>query len=405
MARSTCLSLLQKLPEQQLKRVRERFLGFGIVKTVQLVRDLTLQGGIETVSTICALVLHTPTADLPCEAVRYIRPSEQGQGAGSCACGEKDPSCSANSGNPMRREPFGSGERTRCVGNCATMTQSDLIGRPARTGVESAAAKCSLAARVVAALPSLRRYARFLTGSQFSGDKYAAATLEVLLADRQLLAQPLLPRIILFKTFHTVWQSSGHLISQEPVCGLETRAHSRLSSLIPNSREALLLYTGEEFNREEIGEIMGIDAEEADALLQVAYREMGEAGPGTVMIIEDEPLIAMDLRSIVEDMGHSVVGVATTRCDAVRLGRSARPSMILSDIQLADNSSGIDAVKELLPDIGEVPAIFITAFPERLLTGEQLEPVFLIAKPFTEQRVRSVVSQAMFFSPSELESA
>ncbi|WP_322994194.1 response regulator [Castellaniella sp.] len=282
------------------------------------------------------------------------------------------------------------------------MNQSDLTGQPAQTTQEPAAVRCSLAAHVVAALPSLRRYARFLTGSQFSGDKYAAATIEVLLADRDLLEQPLSPRIILFKTFHSVWQSSGHIISREPVSGLEARAHSRLASLIPNSREALLLFTGEEFNRDDVGKIMGVTPEEADALLQIAFKEMRDSIPGTIMIIEDEPLIAMDLRSIVEEMGHSVVGIATTKDDAIRLGRAVQPSLILSDIQLADNSSGVDAVKELLAGMGDVPTIFITAFPERLLTGEQLEPTFLIAKPFTEERVRSAVSQAMFFSSSQL---
>lgn len=285
------------------------------------------------------------------------------------------------------------------------MNQSDLRGQPEQTTQESVAVRCDMASRVVAALPSLRRYARFLTGSQFSGDKYAAATIEVLLADMRLLEQPLSPRIILFKTFHSVWQSSGHRISQEPVTGLETRAHSRLSSLTPNSREALLLFTGEEFKREDVGEIMGVTPEEAENLLQIAYKDMRESIPGTIMIIEDEPLIAMDLRSIVEEMGHSVVGVATTHDDAVKLGHDTRPSLILSDIQLADNSSGVDAVKNLLVSIGDVPTIFITAFPERLLTGEQLEPAFLIAKPFTEERVRSAVSQAMFFASSEMSCA
>ncbi|WP_233352422.1 response regulator [Pseudogemmobacter humi] len=258
-----------------------------------------------------------------------------------------------------------------------------------------------MAVRVAAELPYLRRYARALTGSQDSGDRYAAATIEALLADRSLLDPGVSPRIVLFRTFHSVWQSSGRAVADPPAAGPERRAQARLAGLTSNTREALLLFTIEEFTREEIGQIMRIPASEADELVAIAYRETQAGIPGRIMIIEDEPLIALDIRSIVEEMGHEVTGIAATRDDAVRLGRETGPDLILADIQLADNSSGIDAVRMLLPDLGEVPVIFITAFPERLLTGEKPEPAFLITKPFTEERVRSAVSQAMFFASTE----
>ena len=73
----------------------------------------------------------------------------------------------------------------------------------------------------------------------------------------------------------------------------------------------------------------------------------------------------------------------------------------IADIQLADGSSGIDAVNELLGSLGELPVIFITAFPERLLTGDRPEPAFLISKPYSEEQVCSAVSQAMFFASTE----
>ena len=85
----------------------------------------------------------------------------------------------------------------------------------------------------------------------------------------------------------------------------------------------------------------------------------------------------------------------------MELGKQTQPDLILADIQLADNSSGIDAVNDLLKAIGDVPVIFITAFPERLLTGERPEPAFLISKPYKEDQVKSAVSQAMFFASTE----
>ena len=112
-------------------------------------------------------------------------------------------------------------------------------------------------------------------------------------------------------------------------------------------------------------------------------------------------IIAMDLKGIVQAMGHDVTGVARTHTAAIELAGKHRPDLILADIQLADGSSGVDAVNELLGSMGDIPVIFITAFPERLLTGDRPEPAFLISKPYSEEQVRSAVSQAMFFASTE----
>ena len=109
-----------------------------------------------------------------------------------------------------------------------------------------------------------------------------------------------------------------------------------------------------------------------------------------------ETFIAMDLESLVKNLGHNVVGVARTHADAVALAKNKRPGLILADIQLADGSSGLDAVNELLRTF-EVPVVFITAYPERFLTGERPEPAFLISKPFQPAMVSAVASQALFF--------
>ncbi|AYF02650.1 response regulator [Paracoccus yeei] len=249
-------------------------------------------------------------------------------------------------------------------------------------------------------LPYLRRYARALTGSQTAGDNYAVATLEAILSDRSLMDTED-TRIGLFRTFHAIWQSSGQPVEQESQTPQEARAQAHLRGLTPNSREALLLRTIEELRYEQIATIMQIDQDEAEELVQIAMTEMSNSMAGKVMVIEDETIIAMDLKGIVQSMGHDVTGIARTHSAAVELAHGKRPDLILADIQLADGSSGIDAVNELLGDMGDIPVIFITAFPERLLTGERPEPAFLISKPYTEEQVRSAVSQAMFFSSTE----
>ncbi len=248
-------------------------------------------------------------------------------------------------------------------------------------------------------LPFLRRYARALTGSQSTGDRFAAMTLEALLEDAGALAGED-PRIALFRAFHLVWASAGAPLG-DPDSRLSGQAQAHMASLTRNSREALLLSAIEGFRFAEIGRIMDIDAGAAEDLVQVAKREMADSVAGAVLIIEDEAIIAIDIQMIVSEMGHRVTGIARTRAQAVDLASQDRPDLILADIQLADHSSGIDAVNDILRQFDDVPVIFITAFPERLLTGQKPEPAFLIAKPYAEDQLRSAVSQAMFFASTE----
>jgi CheY-like chemotaxis protein/DNA-directed RNA polymerase specialized sigma24 family protein len=257
-----------------------------------------------------------------------------------------------------------------------------------------------LSATVARHLPYLRRYSRALTGNQTSGDRYAVAALETVVADPDMLMQHDDPKVALFAVFHSIWSSSGSPIA-EADSGIAGAAQSHLAALTHNSREALLLNTIEGFDHAEVGEIMGTDAAEARHLVEVAIREMEASVRGSVLVIEDEAIIAMDIAAIVEGMGHRVTDNARTHKEAVAMAAAERPDLILADIQLADNSSGVEAVNEILGQFGDIPVIFITAFPERLLTGERPEPAFLINKPYTEEQVRSAVSQAMFFSSTD----
>lgn len=265
-----------------------------------------------------------------------------------------------------------------------------------------------LAAKIGANLPFLRRYARALTGSQETGDRYAAATLEAVLAEASVLDTGLGDgfdakgnvKVGLFHAFHVVWSSAGAPLG-EPDTRFSAIAQAHLVALTPGSREVLLLGTIEGFTQSEIAAIMGIDVVSVSGLHEKALDEMKSNMTGRVMIIEDEAIIAMDIAAIVQEMGHDVTGIAATRTEAVELAGRERPDLILADIQLADKSSGIDAVNDILARFEEIPVIFITAFPERLLTGTRPEPAFLITKPYSEEQVRSAVSQAMFFASTE----
>ncbi|MEO0390169.1 MAG: response regulator [Pseudomonadota bacterium] len=257
----------------------------------------------------------------------------------------------------------------------------------------------TLADKIGPNLPYLRRYARALTGSQDRGDAYAATTLEAVLTDPAQFSHDVAPKVALFTVFHSIWISSGARLA-EPGDGPHAQALRHLASLTDGTRETLLLRTLEEFSAPDVAHIMDISTDEVAELLDIAYAEMAKSMSGSVMIIEDEAIIAIDLENIAADLGHRITGVARTETAAVELFATETPDLILSDIQLADGSSGIDAVNRITASAGDIPVIFITAYPERLLTGEGPEPAFLISKPYTEDQVRSAISQAMFFASS-----
>ena len=246
-------------------------------------------------------------------------------------------------------------------------------------------------------LPLLRRYARALTGNQASGDAYVGAMLEALLQDPALLDEAHGPRAGLFRLFTQIWNSvSLNDDTDADVASLPMPSERRLSNITPLPRQAFLLLSLEGFSEEEVAFVLDIDVAETRQLADTAGREMAAEIATDVLIIEDETFIAMDLESLVKNLGHNVIGVARTHSDAVALAKNKKPGLILADIQLADGSSGLDAVNELLR-IFEVPVVFITAYPERFLTGERPEPAFLISKPFQPAMVSAVASQALFF--------
>lgn len=261
----------------------------------------------------------------------------------------------------------------------------------------------SLTARVATHLPYLRRFARAVTGSQTSGDAYVAATLETLIQDLSLFPETGNDRIGVYKLFVDVFGrlDVGLPQTQSPFAW-EQRAARNLSVLPKRERLAFLLISVEGFSASEASEILDVEEAEFSRLVEEASRQISEQVATEIMIIEDEPLIALDIEQMVEDLGHRVTGIARTHAEAISLFNATAPKMILADIQLADGSSGIDAVNDILK-VDTIPVIFITAFPERLLTGERPEPAFLVTKPFNPDMVKALISQALFFNERQHE--
>ena len=262
----------------------------------------------------------------------------------------------------------------------------------------------SIGAKVAGNIPYLRRYARALTGSQPAGDAFVRATLEAALADESLRNAIAESRVALYHAFSQLWTSAN--VDTRDTSGLgglasdhEVAAQERLARITPRNRQALLLTTLEDFSIEDTATIIGSTPAEVETLVHEAIAEIDDDSATRVLIIEDEPLISMQLEDIVRALGHDICGTAATRTQAREIITRETPGLVLADIQLADGSSGLDAVDDILA-IDDVPVIFITAYPERLLTGDRPEPTYLITKPFHEATVRAAISQALFFGSS-----
>ncbi len=251
---------------------------------------------------------------------------------------------------------------------------------------------------IIRHIPLLRRYARALTGTQEQGDHYVKASLGSLLEDSAKLAADLPLRLQLFKLFHDSLGSDSDVapgkdeVDQSP-SSLPMQRHLKL--LPSRERQVLLLSIVEGFSTGDVGFILGISKPIALRLLERAKTDLMQQSRTAVLVIEDEPIIAFDIAGIVTEMGHRVIGTAATKLEAVTIAEIKRPGLILADIQLDDGSSGIDAVREIL-DISDVPVIFVTAFPERLLTGQKTEPAFLVSKPFEPDVLKITIAQALY---------
>ncbi|MAK64903.1 MAG: response regulator [Maricaulis sp.] len=244
-------------------------------------------------------------------------------------------------------------------------------------------------------IPYLRRHARLLTGNQARGDAAVRDALQAAAAGQVTIDTELPPRVALYHLFHACWQPDPSSPPQQD------RPQAHLDRVPALARRALLLTSVEGFPARDAARILGLTATDIDLLLVEAQNAIEADLRTRVLIIEDEPIVALDIEAIVSDAGHDVEGVARTQREAVDLFRASDIGLVLADIQLADGSSGIDAVNDILAD-QDVPVIFITAFPERLLTGERPEPAYLITKPFMPETVAATIGQVLFFfEPAE----
>lgn len=251
----------------------------------------------------------------------------------------------------------------------------------------------SVSKRILAELPALRRFARALSGSQAMGDAHVERVLQTLLERPEGIDQTTDLRLALYR--HLV-KSASYESQADTTTGRDEPVQRRLSTMTPRHRVAFLLRSLEGLTPDSIAKVLECSLTDVEDMLAQGADEITDQLLTDVLIIEDEPFIALDLETLVTEMGHHVIDVARTHKEALAIMSKQKPGLILSDIRLADGSSGLEAVNELLQQTS-VPVIFITAYPERFLTGNKPEPAFLVTKPYLPETVKALINQALFF--------
>ncbi len=236
---------------------------------------------------------------------------------------------------------------------------------------------------LIRALPYARRYARALTGSQTLGDALVSDVLRATLADGLDDADGLDAT----DARHTLYTRTTRHFTRSAAADIA-------DGLSLAQRQLLLLTSLEEVGIDDAAEIVGLPPADAARILADAREHLRAAAATDVLIIEDEPIIAMDIEELVQSCGHRVIGVAATEADAVRMAERSRPGLILADINLGAGGDGTCAVARIMK-YHRAPVIFVTAYPERLLTGEALEPAFVITKPFEPMALAIATYQAV----------
>lgn len=232
---------------------------------------------------------------------------------------------------------------------------------------------------LIQALPFARRFARALEGSQKQGDQLVALALKDMVSRKG--GHDISTRYRLYRSIIECFRLGNEALHAPSPLSLTQRLVLLLTSLeeVPLSAVALILDRNE-------NEILADIALANDGLRSVAET--------SVLIIEDEPIIAMDIQDVVQQCGHRIAGVAYTEADAVRIAKETKPGLILADINLGGGGDGMHAVGRIMKD-HQAPVIFVTAYPERLLTGEQEEPSFIITKPFEPTTLAITTYQAV----------
>ncbi|MFD2265525.1 PhyR family response regulator anti-anti-sigma factor [Lacibacterium aquatile] len=244
-----------------------------------------------------------------------------------------------------------------------------------------------LQAKLAYYLAPLRRYARALTGDQAQGDRAVVAAVKDLLATPDVADDGQSLKLTLYRLVSQALTAEGELVNAPSLA-------PGYDGLSWTQRQLIVLTDLEGMTVADASLVLGLSGDVATSLLTQTREQLRKATATDILIIEDEFVIAMDISNLVTTAGHRVVGIASDHMSAVKLAKEKKPGLILADINLGTGGSGNEAVAEIL-ESHDVPVIFVTAYPERLLTGSQIEPNYVLTKPFDPMTLGVATFQAL----------
>lgn len=234
-------------------------------------------------------------------------------------------------------------------------------------------------------LALLRRYFRAVVGDQQAGDKLVSS-----LAPRLLLTEK--STVALLTAATRLWRQ---LVKDDAAPAFSSRTIAEaLSPALSLERQAGVMVDVFGLTLQQAAGALNRSAGEVTRLLAEGRRVTGRPIGGRVLVVDDDPLIARHLAGIVAARGAAEVQVAASYDEAVGLASVRRFDLALCDYDLGRGRNGLDVVRVLSAE-HDTTCVFVTAYPDEVLSGSDHEPAFVIIKPFRDEVVAAALSYAV----------
>jgi PAS domain S-box-containing protein/putative nucleotidyltransferase with HDIG domain len=116
-----------------------------------------------------------------------------------------------------------------------------------------------------------------------------------------------------------------------------------------------------------------------------------------ILVVEDESIVARDIRNMLLGLGYEVTAVISGAKEAIKSVKKDRPHLVLMDIMLPGDLSGVDAADQIYSEFN-IPVVYLTAFADEttLQRAKETEPFGYLLKPFEERELKSTIEIAIY---------
>jgi CheY-like chemotaxis protein/DNA-directed RNA polymerase specialized sigma24 family protein len=239
---------------------------------------------------------------------------------------------------------------------------------------------------VLAELRNLRRYAFCLLGNRLLSDMAVEAALDSVVSDVLAESGRAISRLDLYKSVNEA--AAERLRSGNISTAFGTSLHSRLLRLPELQRHVAALHAVIGLSYNEIASLLSIQEGRVRQIYTTALLALRKQ-PLAVLIIEDEALIAYELKVILTKLGLTVAGTARNRDEALLIAGHSKPQLIIVDYKLREEETGVEVVKAIRESLA-ANVIYVTAYPEAVDAAMEKGDI-VITKPFNTRAVERAV--------------